>query len=113
MQVEGAKEDDACPADSSQSAVDSNPISAPNHVKEDAEGATDDLADATQAVESTDGAVRPLVEGLGASMTAKKSVAAAAAFVTAMIGPAVWLTENAIIITDISTLESRFELGCK
>jgi len=56
MQVEGAKEDDACPADSSQSAVDSNPISAPNHVKEDAEGATDDLADATQAVESTDGA---------------------------------------------------------
>tara|TARA_R110002060_G_scaffold15500_1_gene21646 strand:- start:836 stop:1081 length:246 start_codon:yes stop_codon:yes gene_type:complete len=63
--------------------------------------------------EDTSGAVRPLVEGLGASMTAKKSVAAAAAFVTAMIGPAVWLTENAIIITDISTLESRFELGCK
>lgn len=54
--------------------------------------------------EEISGAVKPLVEGLGASMTAKKSVAAAAAFVTAIMGPAVWLTENAIIITDISTL---------
>ena len=38
-------------------------------------------------------------------MTAKKSVAAAAAFVTATMGPAVWLTEKATIITDIRTLE--------
>ncbi len=42
--------------------------------------------------------------GLGASMTAKKSVAALAALDTAIIGPAVWLNENAIIITDIRTL---------
>ena len=41
---------------------------------------------------------------LGASMIAKKSAAADAAFVAAMIGPAVWLIEKASIITDIRTM---------
>jgi len=41
---------------------------------------------------------------LGASMVAKKSAAADAAFVAAMIGPAVWLIEKASIITDIRTM---------
>jgi hypothetical protein len=41
---------------------------------------------------------------LGASMIAKKSAAADAVFVAAMIGPAVWLIEKASIITDIRTM---------
>lgn len=41
---------------------------------------------------------------LGASMIAKKSAAADAAFVAAMIGPAVRLIEKASIITDIRTM---------
>ena len=41
---------------------------------------------------------------LGASMTAKKSAAADAALVAAMVGPAVWLMEKASIITDIRTM---------
>jgi hypothetical protein len=41
---------------------------------------------------------------LDASMIAKKSAAADAVFVAAMIGPAVWLIENASIITDIRTM---------
>jgi len=41
---------------------------------------------------------------LGASMIAKKSAAADAVFVAAMIGPAVWLIAKASIITDIRTM---------
>ena len=51
---------------------------------------------------------------LGASMTAKKSAAAEAAFVAAMIGPAVWLIEKASIITDMRTMTmvDMLEIWC-
>jgi hypothetical protein len=51
---------------------------------------------------------------LGASMIAKKSAAAEAAFVAAMIGPAVWLIEKASIITDMRTMTmvDMLEIWC-
>ena len=47
-------------------------------------------------------------------MIAKKSAAAEAAFVAAMIGPAVWLIEKASIITDMRTMTmvDMLEIWC-
>jgi hypothetical protein len=52
---------------------------------------------------------------LGASMTAKKSAAADAAFVAAMIGAAVWDIEKVSIITDIRTMTivEMLEISCR
>jgi hypothetical protein len=50
------------------------------------------------------GSLRPSVEGLGASMTAKKSAAAPAAFAMATIGAAVLPIDMTIIMTLIITL---------